>query len=140
MVVSGISCPETILNKKSSRGDMSVRISHTYLWYRLNLANLTYFEVFILNFEFLVVYHGCNFLCSCWKCIDIYIFSHICANGYVWSPLKYRYAVFILIYKYLNLYQRDVQMFMEFNKNNALLKLIFLSHTLNTTFQYFNYP
>ncbi len=28
MVVSGISCPETILNKKSSRGDMSVRISH----------------------------------------------------------------------------------------------------------------
>ena len=28
MVVSGISCPETILNKKRSRGDMSVRISH----------------------------------------------------------------------------------------------------------------
>ena len=62
------------------------------------------------------------------------------SNGYVCSPLKYRYAVFILIYKYLNLYQRDVQMYMEFNKNNALLKLIFLSHTLNTTFQYFNYP
>ena len=56
------------------------------------------------------------------------------SNGYVCSPLKYRYAVFILIYKYLNLYQRDIR------SDNALLKLIFLSHTLNTTFQYFNYP
>ena len=61
--------PRNDLNKKSSRGDMSVRISHTYLRYRLNLVNLTYFEVFILKFEFLVVYHtghvvrDCTFVC-----------------------------------------------------------------------------
>ena len=96
---------------------------------------LTYFKVFILNFEFLVVY-GCNFLCSCWKCIDIYIFSHIYVKWICVKSTEYRYAVFILIYKYLNLYQRDVQMFMEFNnKNNALLKLIFYL-TLST--QLFN--
>ena len=105
-----------------------------YLWraYKILLNNF--------KFEILPLYVYVSSTGSCWKCIDIYIFSYICANGYVWSPLKYRYAVLILIYKYLNLYQRDVQMFMELNKNNALLKLIFLSHTLNTTFQYFNYP
>ena len=49
------------------------------------------------------------------------------SNGYVCSPLKYRYAVFILIYKYLNLKHRDVQMFIEFN---CIIEVnIFISHS-----------
>ena len=77
-----------------------------YLWraYKILLNNF--------KFEILPLYVYVSSTGSCWKCIDIYIFSYKCANGYVWSPLKYRYAVFIVSHKYLNCLQRDVHDFL----------------------------
>ena len=92
-----------------------------YLWraYKILLNNF--------KFEILPLYVYVSSTGSCWKCIDIYIFSYICANGYVWSPLKYRYAVLIVSHKYLNYLQRDVH---DFNEINLSIEVnIFLSHS-----------
>ena len=92
-----------------------------YLWraYKILLNNF--------KFEILPLYVYVSSTGSCWKCIDIYIFSHIYVNGYVWSPLKYRHAVFIVRHKYLNCLQRDVH---DFNEINLSIEVnIFLSHS-----------
>ena len=62
--------------------------------------------------------------------LDIRYF-HICQMDIVWSPLKYHNAVFILIYKYLNLLQRDVQMFKSERSEVALNSMSMCQHTVS---------